>query len=419
MKNRLFIFLSIICCLAVSCSEKKGSSLRSLRLAVPGMDATPIEMLVGETYFVPIVADPEDFDHSSLVITTSEEWVATMNQYFIITAHNPGQAVITVGNGTTTFFALTVNVTKEYINNFKLSTNELTLYPGQTGEIEILNIDPETLTASCLEWDILPAGCPFEGSLEGNTMTITAYSDGEIGSIGQIYFTNGKEEGYVERSCVLKLVAEPEPVIEPVPVDLGLDVYWADINLGAKTETEAGNFYMWSDPTPRTSFTNKKDNKWMNSNGSWTKYIYPTDPYLQTQPDDDAATITLGNGWRTPTEYDYVKLFSNQNAGWTVEVKTTVTWTYKTVNGKKVYGYQITGKSVKNSIFLPATGFYDQENGSGEFKNGSTEGCYWTKNKPSAWTEDGLMMSMESGSYGTVSRHRSCGAVIRAVKDKN
>ena len=77
------------------------------------------------------------------------------------------------------------------------------------------------------------------------------------------------------------------------------------------------------------------------------------------EPEDDAATANLGNGWRMPTFKEFKELREN------------CTWTWKTQNG--VNGMLVTGPNGK-SIFLPAGGWYDKTT----LNNKTTYGSYWT-----------------------------------------
>ena len=58
-------------------------------------------------------------------------------------------------------------------------------------------------------------------------------------------------------------------------------------------------------------------------------------------PEDDAAIVNLGEGWRMPTPAEIKELVDN------------CTWEWTTVDNVK--GYKVTAKN-GNSIFLPAAG---------------------------------------------------------------
>ena len=149
-------------------------------------------------------------------------------------------------------------------------------------------------------------------------------------------------------------------------VDMGLSVLWASCNLGASKETDSGNYYAWGETETKQSFT-KKSYKYFHKGNSpesyyATKYcptiedgyLGYTDSFTVLTPEDDAATLLLGTGWRIPTMEEYQELVDN------------CTFT-KVSNGWKVKS-NVNG----NSIFFPAVG-YKQDGG---FSSGFC--CYWS-----------------------------------------
>lgn len=185
---------------------------------------------------------------------------------------------------------------------------------------------------------------------------------------------------------------------EPIAVDLGLSVKWANANLGATKPEEYGGYYQWAG-TDNVSDTSI--NLWLEScpyhTGSsfdegWTKYVtleeYGTiDNKITLEASDDAATVHLGGTWRMPTETEWRELVG----------KCHLTWiTLNGVNGLKIQSKK-TGYT-DNWIFLPAAGYRDGDNlGSAGF-----HGCYWTSsiNKGcSSGAHSGLITAEGSGGY--------------------
>lgn len=114
------------------------------------------------------------------------------------------------------------------------------------------------------------------------------------------------------------------------PVDLGLSVNWANINLGAASEESYGDYF------------------------AWTKA--------------DVATQYWGSSWRLPTKEELE------------ELKNYCSWTWTNIQG--IYGYRITGPN-GNSIFLPAAGYFDGSSlmsansfGSYMSSDGNSSVCY-------------------------------------------
>ena len=141
-------------------------------------------------------------------------------------------------------------------------------------------------------------------------------------------------------------------------VDLGLSVKWASCNVGAQSPEEFGNYYAWGETEPKSSYS------WLNYKWSkeksmtvFTKYCrnpgYGLDGYSDTKtrldPDDDAARVNLGEGWRMPTEEE-IK-----------ELEEKCTWEWMELN--KVQGFKVTSLKNGNSIFLPAAGCMMQRGG--------------------------------------------------------
>ena len=161
-------------------------------------------------------------------------------------------------------------------------------------------------------------------------------------------------------SCQKDEDVTPEPQPQPEPekpivkyaeyettddyVDFGVGNFMiATKNLGAKRPEDTGNFYAWGETEP------KEDYSWdtYKLQTSTTYYIYYKDNgYLQ--PQDDAATVILGEGWRLPT-VDEVELLYDMHT--TDENCCRMRPTLK--NG--VFGFMLIGPN-GNSVFFPSTG---------------------------------------------------------------
>ena len=101
----------------------------------------------------------------------------------------------------------------------------------------------------------------------------------------------------------------------PIPeaVDLGLSVMWASANLGASRPDEAGGYFAWGETSPKPGLYSGENYKFGQYTNEMTKYNFYTSPgqwggakypldYKETlDPEDDAAAVLLGNGWRMPT----------------------------------------------------------------------------------------------------------------------
>lgn len=157
-------------------------------------------------------------------------------------------------------------------------------------------------------------------------------------------------------------------------VDLGLSVKWAKCNLGATKPEGLGNCYAWGEINPKEKY-DWSTYKWCVDCDSdaedittFTKYCSDwrigysnfEDHKYELEPEDDAATMTLGKPWRIPTPIEVDELINN------------CTFQRTKLNG--VSGYKITGKN-GNSIFLPDDGNLPPQEEEG--------GSYWT-----SWCDD-------------------------------
>ena len=129
---------------------------------------------------------------------------------------------------------------------------------------------------------------------------------------------------------------EPTSEYDGAAVDLGLSVDWAAYNIGATKETELGSAFAWGETEPRTSFTSK--NYQLYVDGEYGNYVVMDSPIAGS--DYDAAHCIWGGKWVMPTEIHFLELFE------------LCTWKWETKNG--VQGYRVTSKENGKSIFLPA-----------------------------------------------------------------
>lgn len=143
---------------------------------------------------------------------------------------------------------------------------------------------------------------------------------------------------------------EPEP-IQHEYVDLGLPsgLKWAKCNVGAKKETDYGDYFMWGSTEPNnnticywsaTPFNNGSISYDSTYFSSVKGTVCPNGVLAKEY---DAATQIMGGGWRMPTKAEFQELCNN----------TTNEWTQ--LNG--VNGYKFTSKTdTTKYIFIPAAG---------------------------------------------------------------
>lgn len=186
-------------------------------------------------------------------------------------------------------------------------------------------------------------------------------------------------------------------------IDLGLSVNWRGWNVGATKPEEDGNYFAWGETeqkeeyTWQTYFENPYD-----ENDDWVGCATTTDI---TGSDKDAATVVLGEKWRTPTSEEMKELMDN------------CTWTWTTMND--VNGYMVESNVAGyegNYIFLPASGNYDKK----DVKNKGTYGGYWTSTPLSSESKAAAYNLYFYGEtiLSTQNSNRYTGRSIRPVCEK-
>ena len=183
-----------------------------------------------------------------------------------------------------------------------------------------------------------------EVSLGSHTIKITL--DG--------YKAYSQKSTFVEKPFILSETLEALPV-EPAPtssasaqpapsksvatgvinghewVDLGLNVKWATMNVGASSPSDYGSYFAWGETRPKSKYTYDNCVTWYKD----LKDISGNSSY-------DATRSNWGGSWRLPTKSELE------------ELKNKCKWAWTTQGGHK--GYKVTGPN-GNSIFLPAAGW--------------------------------------------------------------
>ncbi len=164
-------------------------------------------------------------------------------------------------------------------------------------------------------------------------------------------------------------------------VDLGLSVKWATCNLGAQKPEDYGYYFAWGETKPKESYDLETYKFYRVNEYKAISYgVAPTRKYLfidyyipmievtsrhiktgvcNLKAKDDAATANYGKNWRIPTIKEWEELIKKCK------------WTWSCSNG--VWGYIVTSKQTKNSIFLPASGFAEYD----ILLSNNERGRYW------------------------------------------
>ena len=186
-------------------------------------------------------------------------------------------------------------------------------------------------------------------------------------------------------------------------VDPGLPsgTLWATCNVEASSPEEHGNHYAWGETSYKGRYSYNRNNyKYMKDGDIFrvTKYCYEkiygyrrrTDYISTLEACDDVATSKWGNGWRTPTKYQWEELKDKCTWRWTSE------------------GYKIVGPN-GNSIFLPAAGGFNEK---GFVSSG---GVYWSAKLDTEFSSNAWGLLFASDGITIHSFRRYCGFSIRPV----
>lgn len=137
------------------------------------------------------------------------------------------------------------------------------------------------------------------------------------------------------------------------PVDLGLSIKWAPVNLGASSVTERGSLFRWGEISPQDNYSSS-NYKWYDYDSQvYTQYTNVSRRALNGTPDnivnlyswDDAAKMNWGCNWRMPSWEEIQELINN--CEWTP--------VWKPNYGGLLQYMLVTGPN-GNSITLPADG---------------------------------------------------------------
>ena len=179
-------------------------------------------------------------------------------------------------------------------------------------------------------------------------------------------------------------------------VDLGLSVKWACCNVGANSPEEYGGYFAWGE-TEVKNYYEDPSYKWLiDSIGEMIKYN-EADGKTTLDPEDDAAQVLWGDGWRMPTQAELQELMDH------------CTWTWTIVNGVK--GYKVSGNG--NSIFLPAAGSYNNIS----LMNQGDRGCYLSSTLFSEDIELECCLGFNKNAYYSINDYRCKGHTIRPVRE--
>ena len=192
-------------------------------------------------------------------------------------------------------------------------------------------------------------------------------------------------------------------------VDLGLPsgLKWAKYNVGATSETDYGDYFMWGSVTPNTA----DECTWANApfNDGNTSY---NEVYFNSVKDTvcpngilakeyDTATQIMGSDWRMPTEAEFQELLSGTTNEWITNY-----------NGTGINGRKFTSKTdTSKYIFIPAAGFCSDSSVSRVGYGGHV----WSSSLDTSYPFNAWGLLFSSGYCSMGSYRRFLGRSVRGV----
>lgn len=304
---------------------------------------------------------------------------------------------------------------RQAIVRFTLKNSDGTALPSNptaftmtdgTSTVELTNIPAETYTTNGGD-GVLYVAFPASNSNADITLTATVGTDTYTCTASSKTFTVGNF--YRVTAKMTKQANGPEAV------DLGLSVKWANMNVGATSESDYGKYFAWGETTGYDS-SDGHSFGWANyslCNGSSTKLTKynnssskgDVDQKTQLDESDDAATANWGGDWRMPTKVEFQELVDNTNKRWV-----------SNYNNTGVAGYKFTSKTDNTkSIFLPAAGYFS----SATLTNQGSSGIYWSSSLYTSNAQSGQRLIFGSSSVSVAYANRCFGCTVRPVKNAN
>ena len=202
----------------------------------------------------------------------------------------------------------------------------------------------------------------------------------------------------------------PQKTGAPQFVDLGLPsgLKWAKCNVGAKKETDYGDYFMWGSIIPNTADACIWANAPFNNGSSSCNKTYFNSVKDTVCPNGilakeyDAAAQIMGDEWRMPTRDEFQELLDNTDNEWIEDF-----------NGTGANGWKFISKTdTSKYIFIPASGFRLDYN----FYLRGSDGYYWSSSPHPSLSTHGLCLNFYSGGVNPQNlSSRFIGFCVRSV----
>ena len=377
---------------SASCSVRVYNHVESVSL-----DETELTLYVGNTSTLTSTVLPST-SKKSVIWTSSDESVATVDQSGKVTAVGLGKSSITVTTVDGAKTAACEVTVYQLAQSITLDKTSLEMYVGDEPITLVATVLPENTSDKSVTWT----------SSNNSVATVDEYGKVTAVFSGLTKIEAKANDGSnVSDACLVTVKMRTNPNgYEYVDLGLPSGLKWATMNVGATKPEEYGEYFAWGETEPKTdySWSTYKFELGTGKNGPLSKYVtnssYGTvDNKTVLDPEDDAANVNWGGSWRMPTAEECDELINK------------CTWTWTTQNGVK--GRLVTGPNGK-SIFLPAAG-----DRSGSSLNGAgSYGSFWSS---SLYTDDpsgAWYVYFNSGNVGRGSTYtRFFGQSVRPVSE--
>lgn len=218
--------------------------------------------------------------------------------------------------------------------------------------VELATIDKAETSARPLQWigdkPAVPIKAKSPSAPAPETIVVKCVAEANTDTERSATITISSKDGLTSTSTKLQQIG--------MYIDLGLSVKWATCNLGADLPEEYGDYYAWGETSTKKRYTHENYKYYCGKSDSYSKYNI-TDGLTTLKPEDDAATMHLGELWRMPTNTE------------ATELRLMCNWYWTSING--ITGYRLTGPN-GNSIFMPCSGQYSTALDLNDFAK------YWT-----------------------------------------
>ena len=389
------------------------------------LDQTSASLMVGETVSLTATVKPDDATDKTVTWTTSDASVATVDNG-VVTAIKLGSASITAKAGDKSA-TCAISVIPTPVTSITLDQTSVSLVVGETITLTA-TVKPDDATDKTVSWsssDESVVTVDASGNLTAfskgkATITVTVNGNSSITAICQVVISNPCPEGAVDLG---------------IKTFDGYNLYWATSNLSVnglcENPEDYGDYYAWGELEPHYDSLNPIIWKEGKSDYGWASYKWCTGDYNgltkycsssnadfwegEGAPDgktdyrdydnaDDAAYVTLGDNWHTPTYEEWNALINNCKDKWVEDYNGTG------IQGR-IFISKISGYTDK-SIFFPCAGCFTGKN---YWPGGA--GLYWCSRIYYSFgrSYEAWRMGVTSSRYGLAYSARCEGYSIRPV----